>query len=96
MSPVSAVRAAVLSHEGGGYSERVRALALIVALLALVAAGCGSESGDQASPTTPPEAAPSDGARVAPAIEGTTLDGKRLSLADFRGRPVLVNVWSSW
>ncbi len=33
---------------------------------------------------------------MAPAIEGTTLDGERLSLADFRGRPVLVNVWAAW
>jgi hypothetical protein len=32
----------------------------------------------------------------APAISGTTLDGKRLSLAALRGKPVLVNVWSSW
>ena len=34
--------------------------------------------------------------RAGPAIEGLTLDGKRLSLADFRGRPVLVNTWASW
>jgi hypothetical protein len=33
---------------------------------------------------------------AAPPIEGTTLDGERISLADFRGRPVFVNVWSSW
>jgi len=33
---------------------------------------------------------------VSPAIEGTTLEGDRVSLADFRGRPVFVNVWSSW
>ena len=81
---------------GEGYSGRVRALAVIVALLALVAAGCGSESGNEATPTTTTEAAQSAGGRVAPAIEGTTLDGERLSLADFRGRPVLVNVWAAW
>jgi RTX calcium-binding nonapeptide repeat (4 copies) len=34
--------------------------------------------------------------RIAPAIEGTTLDGERITLASFRGRPVFVNVWSSW
>jgi hypothetical protein len=33
---------------------------------------------------------------AAPPIEGTTLDGERISLADFRGKPVFVNVWSSW
>lgn len=30
------------------------------------------------------------------AIEGTGLDGESLSSAQLRGRPVLVNVWSSW
>jgi len=33
---------------------------------------------------------------AAPPIAGTTLDGKRLALADLRGKPVLINVWSSW
>jgi hypothetical protein len=32
----------------------------------------------------------------APPIAGTTLEGKRLSLADLRGKPVVINVWSSW
>jgi RTX calcium-binding nonapeptide repeat (4 copies) len=31
-----------------------------------------------------------------PVVEGLTLDGEKLSLADFRGRPVLVNTWASW
>jgi hypothetical protein len=29
-------------------------------------------------------------------LAGTTLDGKRLRLADLRGKPVMINVWSSW
>ena len=29
-------------------------------------------------------------------ITGETLDGKRLSLGDLRGKPVVINVWSSW
>ena len=58
--------------------------ALTLALLAL--AGCGSN--DEA--TTPPPAA-SEGA-----LTGTTLDGETVSVADFRGTPVFVNVWSSW
>ena len=32
----------------------------------------------------------------APVVEGTTLDGEPLSLADFSGRIVVVNVWGSW
>ena len=31
-----------------------------------------------------------------PQIAGTTFDGKRMSLAGLRGKPVIVNVWSSW
>jgi cytochrome c biogenesis protein CcmG, thiol:disulfide interchange protein DsbE len=31
-----------------------------------------------------------------PAIAGATLDGTRLSLASLRGKPVVINVWSSW
>jgi peroxiredoxin len=33
---------------------------------------------------------------VAPEISGRSLDGETISLGDFRGRPVVVNVWSSW
>ena len=32
----------------------------------------------------------------APVIAGVTLEGKKVSLVEFRGRPVLINVWSSW
>ena len=32
----------------------------------------------------------------APAIEGTTLDGKPFALADLSGKTVVVNVWGSW
>jgi peroxiredoxin len=36
-------------------------------------------------------------ARVAaPSLSGTTLDGKKLSLTDYRGQVVVVNVWGSW
>jgi cytochrome c biogenesis protein CcmG/thiol:disulfide interchange protein DsbE len=33
---------------------------------------------------------------VAPDIELTDLDGATLSLAELRGRPVIVNFWASW
>ena len=61
---------------------------LLVALAVLALAGCGSES------TPTPEATPPT-AGESP-IAGPGLDGEPVSLADFRGRPVFVNVWSSW
>jgi hypothetical protein len=33
---------------------------------------------------------------ASPTIAGPTVDGKRASLAALRGKPVFVNVWSSW
>jgi hypothetical protein len=34
--------------------------------------------------------------KASPTIAGPTVDGKRASLAALRGKPVIVNVWSSW
>jgi len=67
----------------------LRVLAALLVVLAV--AGCGG--GEAASPAADSApAAPSEGSPVT----GTTLDGETVSLADFRGKPVLVNVWSSW
>ena len=30
------------------------------------------------------------------AVNGSTLDGKKLQLADYRGKVVVLNVWGSW
>jgi hypothetical protein len=65
---------------------RPLAVALAVCTLALV--GCGGEQ-EEAAP--PPTTEASQGT-----IAGTGLDGEPVSIADLRGRPVLVNVWSSW
>jgi thiol-disulfide isomerase/thioredoxin len=34
--------------------------------------------------------------KVAPAFTLVTLDGKKVSLSDFKGKPVLVNFWATW
>jgi thiol-disulfide isomerase/thioredoxin len=34
--------------------------------------------------------------RPAPAVQGTTLDGRSLKLADFAGKITVVNFWASW
>ena len=41
-------------------------------------------------------AAPGATRKPAPPLVGTTLAGKQLSLAKLRGKPVFINVWSSW
>lgn len=75
-------------------------LGLVLTLLAgLALAACGSST-EEASPTTQTSTTATQPAspsrEQAPAIEGETLDDTTLALADFRGRPVLMNVWSSW
>ena len=77
----------------------MRALStLLVAVLAGVAlTACGGSDGEVAAPTTPVETQPASTDRErAPEIAGVTLEGDAIALGDFRGRPVLVNVWSSW
>lgn len=76
-------------------SFSVAVLAVVVATLAM---GCGSSSDEAAPPTaTVTESPPANAAReAAPPLEGVSLDGTTIALGDFRGRPVLVNVWSSW
>lgn len=62
-------------------------VAVLLALLFAIA-GCGGDA-----ETTAPPATTAAGAGT---IAGTTLDGEPISLEDFRGKPVFVNVWSSW
>lgn len=65
---------------------------LLVVLLVTLAA-CGGGSGDNGAVGRTDTGSP---AAVAVGLEGETLDGERLSLADFRGKPTFVNVWASW
>jgi cytochrome oxidase Cu insertion factor (SCO1/SenC/PrrC family) len=73
------------------------AVALLVAVLAV---GCGSSDKRTASPqptTTSTETLPSTPTREpAPPLSGESLSGEPITLGDFRGRPVMINVWSSW
>src|SRR5258708_5096278 len=34
--------------------------------------------------------------KPAPVVQGTTLDGRSLSLTDFKGKVVVVNFWAAW
>jgi hypothetical protein len=70
---------------------------IAVALLVLaIVAGCGTSDEQTASPqatTTPPSASTRE---EAPPLSGESLEGEAIALGDFHGRPVMVNVWSSW
>ena len=74
----------------------------LVLLVALALAGCGAgdpQSAPPATGTAPAADVAAPGAIQAgdgPEIAGTGLDGAALSVADFRGKPLFVNVWSSW
>ena len=77
-------------------------------LLLLVLGGCGqAPERDQAAQDQPAWAGPKRAAptgrldraragRVAPATSFEGPDGKPASLADFRGKPLLVNLWATW
>jgi hypothetical protein len=74
-----------------------RAAVLALVLVASVASGCGGSQDEAAPPAvTVAETSAPAGRPAAPELEGTSLEGESISLGDLRGRPVLVNVWSSW
>ncbi|MXZ70100.1 MAG: TlpA family protein disulfide reductase [Acidobacteria bacterium] len=89
--------------------DRPRAAVSMLALLALVAA-CAGQSGDPSAPAgtasgEPPalfEAPPEvtlqfvDTPAPVPDLVMETLDGETISLADQRGKAVLVNFWATW
>ena len=63
---------------------RKATLTLIIGL-ALVAAACGGAAGEVV-----------DDADAAPTTPFTLFDGTTATLADYQGRPVVVNFWASW
>jgi thiol-disulfide isomerase/thioredoxin len=75
----------------------------LAAILALTA--CGQKQAEQPSSATTAGAVPDSGTKgvhrdnkgkVAPATEFTDPDGNPVRIADFKGRPVLVNLWATW
>ena len=77
-----------------------RKLILFLATLSLVAVACGggTDRGSDAPGATAGRgtvATPTDGT-PAPSQTFALFDGSPATLADFRGRPVVLNFWASW
>ncbi|GAA2129646.1 hypothetical protein GCM10009760_01110 [Kitasatospora kazusensis] len=82
--------------------RRIRLAAVLAATATLALAGCSSASsssdgqigfvtGDGGLDT-----AAAGHRQAAPAISGTTLDGGKAALADYKGKVVVLNIWGSW
>lgn len=81
----------------GWHNLRERRLAMQQAqanhvVLAPDKGGDAGQAGSGASEST----APTMRGKVAPAFTLVGLDGKKVSLSDYKGRPVLVNFWATW
>ncbi|AJE41895.1 TlpA family protein disulfide reductase [Streptomyces nodosus] len=87
-----------------GHARRRAALAAAgaaVAALVLTACGSGGTSGGSGSTNfitgADGIATVKKGERTAaPDLSGTTIDGKKLDVADYKGKVVVLNVWGSW
>ncbi|MBK3594660.1 MULTISPECIES: TlpA family protein disulfide reductase [Streptomyces] len=82
--------------------HRPAALTGLVAAGALLLSACAGEDGGTADTGTEFVTTGGGVSTVArghradaPKLDGTTLDGKRLDVADFRGEVVVLNVWAS-
>lgn len=96
------VRAAAVPSVRALPARALRHLARVLAVLLpalLLTAGCGQTMGGAegfvAGSGTVTVLKESQ-RPAAPPLSGRTLDGRRLSLADFSGRTVVLNVWGSW
>lgn len=71
---------------------------LLTMLLGSMCLGCGQAQTPETAPTQVPKAVQQDpiGGNEAPAMTLLTQQGESVTLASFRGRPVIVNFWASW
>ncbi|NBM15409.1 TlpA disulfide reductase family protein [Streptomyces sp. GC420] len=79
----------------------VPAAAVAAGVLALSACGSGGTSGGSSGAgfvtgTGGIDTVAKSKRQDAPELEGETLDGDRLSTADYKGKILVINVWGSW
>jgi thiol-disulfide isomerase/thioredoxin len=77
----------------------MRALILLAGLLALGSCDRQKEAGSQAAPAAAARQAGLDRSHAgqpAPAVTFREPDGEEASLADFKAKPLLVNLWATW
>jgi thiol-disulfide isomerase/thioredoxin len=72
----------------------IRALELLLLVLFCLAGACWLNA--QAAPTARPVNAKTLTGKAAPGIVVSTLDGKQVSLADYKGKALIVNFWATW
>ncbi|WP_229713486.1 TlpA family protein disulfide reductase [Streptomyces fuscichromogenes] len=75
--------------------RRHRRLPLLVPLF-LLAVACAPAREAGASPVSPLTRVPAADRKAAPDLSGSGLDGRAVSLAGYRGKVVVLNVWASW
>jgi peroxiredoxin len=79
--------------------QRKRTLFFVAALVVLVGAGLWYQTAPRQTPANAPAGAagtlPEVG-KPAPPFQLTDLSGKRVTLADFKGRPIYLNFWATW
>jgi peroxiredoxin len=73
-----------------------RRLPLLALLLTLSLAACAPRQDSGGSPASPLTRVPAADRETAPDLTGSSLDGKSVRLADYRGKVVVLNVWASW
>jgi thiol-disulfide isomerase/thioredoxin len=88
-----------------GPRRRAAAALATGAALVLALAGCGSMSGGSSSGSSDTKfiqgtgqitTVPKADRPTAPDISGKTVDGQQLSLSQYKGKVIVLNVWGSW
>jgi thiol-disulfide isomerase/thioredoxin len=72
---------------------------LLLVLFAIVASACATDAGTSELGYIPGEGAtviPAEQREPAPPVAGQGIDGEPLTLANYRGMPVVLNFWASW